>query len=213
MPAVVAPGTLDAGIPIGLALPQKAPVVPFDPGNSCVPSQVAPYLLENDESWHDYQLGDIVLGNDRYNYSAGYRSFMTEKNASIQTAFSGSLGARYATKAAKPSDLQTLSRLARDYLPDDVRPAEMCTMHVRIGDVIECDNHTVAEMLSTQVAYQRNTSTCSQFPDQTRLKAKRECMPLPPPPEDSHTCDSLPVPRALLQTCDRSPSSPRTSKR
>ena len=181
MPAVAAPGTLDARLPLGL--PQMSPTVlgAFDSARSCVPDQISS-LLENDESWHDYQLGDIVFGYDRYNYSAGYRSFVTERNASIQTAFSGSLAARYAAKAAKPSDLETLSRLAQDYVPDDVRPAEMCTVHVRVGDVIECDNHTVAEMLSMQVAYQRTPSTCSLYPDQTRLKAKRECTPLPPAP-------------------------------
>ena len=88
--------------------------------------------------WPDYRLGDVVHRASH----AGLGPITLEK-------YPSSIASRYMSLAHGPDNFGVLTQLASAFLPreigEDVR--SWCTLHVRVGDVIDCTDNDIEDML------------------------------------------------------------------
>ena len=112
----------------------------------------------------NYRLGDIVYG------MADGCSLRSEVNE----LYPNSLAARYLERArddpafekcpcgrvrcAKRTNFTLLAELSEAFLPDGFSAMDSCALHVRTGDVIDCDEHSVDQMLDQDCDSRFNTS-------------------------------------------------------
>ena len=114
------------------------------------------------EDWEDYRLSDCMTIHHAKLYDTCEN--LAEEHPS-------SLLARYreldppAPNASVAANLSLLAELVRHWpLPDGVEERIGCAIHVRAGDVIECDDHTLDELLHEETTCTEHvwaTAPCS----------------------------------------------------
>ena len=107
---------------------------------------VAAMPLYVGSQWNEYRIGDVFLYGDRYVDVEGARG----GPPLIRTWPAGSLLTEYWMHSHGPGEYDTLADLVLKQ-PIPARAETWCTLHVRLGDVAECEAAPVSQMLATQI--------------------------------------------------------------
>jgi hypothetical protein len=96
--------------------------------------------------WYGYRLGDVVR-------------FGTNKldKLLLSLCYNNSIAHEYMQLTNKNNDFKTLKQIVKkrkNVLPNNIK--NIATIHIRIGDIIECDTHSVDEMLENQILSKQN---------------------------------------------------------
>jgi len=107
------------------------------------------------EYWRNYNLGDMV---QLYN--------TTEYFTRLRLDQRGSIVEDYMHRTRWINDMFVLAQIVQERAQGSATSfSSACAIHVRAGDVIECDIATVPEMLDHQVRSRAgNFSNCSEYP-------------------------------------------------
>lgn len=126
------------------------------------PEAIVGERLYAGDEWFGYNLGDLVqdTGDDGiFTFRIMFRNT--------------SLGAQHASQLRGPNDIGTFTRLVAAHA---VPPAieEWCAVHVRTGDVMDCDARSAEEMLNTpglsRLRSENDTATMGVCPHPTLME-------------------------------------------